>query len=916
MGPPIGVRTGPRPRSPPRDPLIAASLLPSVCLSESSQISARIAAGKGTTEDGDGMQVFVVTGAARIAEGVETIERAKERVQNNFPFFSGTSLREVGLAIGLASRSEAPLWGSCFGHTPTDLPNNPPTTDPGSRSFTMRLTLRTLLAYLDDILEPSHAREIGKKISESGYASSLVEHIREVMRKRRLGAPEPSGPGIGLDPNSVAEYLDNTLSPEEVADIEKICLESDLHLAEVAACHQILTIVLGEPVDVPERTRERMYVLGEERQNRPAPKDDRRNGEPRQPVPSVTGSTQPRPEPEKPRAYEGVPDYLRPTPVWRRVGPIVAGLVIGGVWLTMIWSSPSLIRPKSNTGSETDGQLADASASDADDPAATIADGILNGTQTGVPENSEPEISSNETPPNNLAATRENSPSIRDLDGFDPPPPADAPETAVVPETEPGSTTNSSETNNAVAGTRSAAPESATPAAPKPGTVGTTTTPAATATTIPRTSEPTTVAAVTPPGTRPSPANAASETVPSTPQLDEAAAAEKPQYQAAPEIMYASRDGVFLIRTTDGWRTMPRRSMVRTGDTLAAPEPFSTTLDVTSLGMTIEVFAGTALEIVGSSDEARLVLRLTQGRLAFQNRSITDPENPTIVSVLIGDEVFHLTFSSENSVCGVEVVPTEPQKFEQPPVADQFVGNLFVGRGAVNASVGTPGGRLLAAPAWLPLTVSVREQMEKAGEDVPILPVPEWLDLDADRMSPAQRRYAVRFEKELDPEVPIHLSIPAAVESQVPDIATLAVRCLAVTGLSEQLVEALARVEFTEARDAAIQAIRQWLPRDPKNAAALRQALEKNFPPDEVDPVYRLLWGYDEMDARNEATSRILIDWLQSDSEVIRQLAYFHIYRLTGQRHDYRPNLPEDQRRVAMKRWESHLEKNDGKLLP
>ena len=762
----------------------------------------------------------------------------------------------------------------------------------------MRLTLRTLLAYLDDILEPAQAREIGEKISESGYASSLVEHIREVMRKRRLGAPEPSGPGIGLDPNSVAEYLDNTLSPEEVADIEKICLESDLHLAEVAACHQVLTIVLGEPVDVPEQTRERMYVLGETRRDKPAAKeDDRKNGESRERVPSVTGTTQPKQEVAKARGYEGVPEYLRPTPVWRRVGPIVAGLVIGGVWLGMIWSSPSLIHSTSDDGSDAGEQLADASSANTTGSAAEIADGILNGSEVAVPGNTEPEIPSNEPPTNNLLASRENSPSIRDLDGFDPPPPADAPE--------PGS--------DSVTTTVAASPGPATPVAPEPVATTTTTTPSATATTLPRSTEPTTVAAVTPTGTTPVPTTAPA--TPTATQPPDPAPIEQPEYQPAPDIMYASRDGAFLIRTADGWRTMPRRSMVRTGDALAAPEPFSTLLDVTPLGMTIEVFGGTALEVVGSSDEAGLVLRLTQGRVAFQNRSVADPENPATVGVLIGDEVFHLSFSSENAVCGVDVVPTEPQKFEKGPEVDQFVGNLFVGRGAVNASVGKPGGRLLTAPAWLPLTVSVREQMEKAGEDVPILPVPEWLDLESNRMTPAQRRYATRFEKELDPEVPIHLSIPAAVESQVPDLATLAVRCLAVTDHSEQLVEALARADFTEARDAATRAIRQWLPRDPKNGDALRKSLEMNFPAGQVDPIYRLLWGYDETDAQNEATSRILVDWLKSDSEVIRQLAYFHIYRLTGQRYDYRPNLPKDQRRVAMKRWESHLEKNDGKLL-
>jgi len=132
-------------------------------------------------------------------------------------------------------------------------------TDP--RKINMRLTLRTLLAYLDHTLEPQDAELLRTKISESAFATQLVERIQTSLVNTHLSAPAPDAVAPVEDANVICEYLDSTLSAEQVAEIERACLESETHLAEAAACHQILTMVLGQPADVSPSLRQRIYEL-------------------------------------------------------------------------------------------------------------------------------------------------------------------------------------------------------------------------------------------------------------------------------------------------------------------------------------------------------------------------------------------------------------------------------------------------------------------------------------------------------------------------------------------------------------------------------------------------------------------------------------------------------------------------------
>jgi len=111
----------------------------------------------------------------------------------------------------------------------------------------MRLTLRTLLAWLDNVLPAGEQAELAEKVAASAAAPVLIERIRRVVEQPTLSAPPTAGRGLAADANSVAEYLDNTLPSEQLEAFERLCIESDLHLAEVAACHGLLADVAGDP---------------------------------------------------------------------------------------------------------------------------------------------------------------------------------------------------------------------------------------------------------------------------------------------------------------------------------------------------------------------------------------------------------------------------------------------------------------------------------------------------------------------------------------------------------------------------------------------------------------------------------------------------------------------------------------------
>jgi hypothetical protein len=195
----------------------------------------------------------------------------------------------------------------------------------------MRLTLRTLLAWLDDTLPPNEVRHIGKQVAESPFAQELVDRTYRVTRQRRLLVPSGNGPEA-TDANLVSAYLDNELSPDEVAEYEKKCLTSDVNLAEVASVHQILSLI-GQKAKVPTDAKKRMYRLVKGRESAYAQDAVRRPAAPAV-AESVTPPIAPWSSPMAPRR-----------PLAERLG--IASLVVGLIAL-IAWTAYTTFAPDSD----------------------------------------------------------------------------------------------------------------------------------------------------------------------------------------------------------------------------------------------------------------------------------------------------------------------------------------------------------------------------------------------------------------------------------------------------------------------------------------------------------------------------------------------------------------------------------------
>jgi hypothetical protein len=758
----------------------------------------------------------------------------------------------------------------------------------------MRLTLRTLLAYRDDILEPAEAKEIGEKIHVSSFASSLVERINDVLRRRRIGAPDVSGPGSQPDANVVAEYLDNLLSPEEITEFERICLGSDEYLAEVAATHQVLTLVLGESIEIPSRLRERIYALGAVA---PPPDLAEENGK-AEPIPKISGVKAVVADRNVSSSTwddfaARLPDQLRRKPAWKRSLPYILGALIlvgwGYMMVTDYITTRDDVAPQTAGATEEDVAAEGRHHAQGDQRAQSGT--RANGSELPVAANRDP---GGRSEPSHGRTDRSSADAQRATPSPITPPPmgraaeepidvliqgeADLVESSPPPPSEPRIADAESGPQRLPDGpSADADPESTRDA----------------------------LAAVE-----------AADPAPAADSLEPPQALPKPPplLPDSYEVQYVNADGAFLHHDAEAeqWSVMPRRSLIFVGEEIASPEPFDSRLTVSDDTLVVEVIlrGGTRLRLLEPTVESRLGFEIDQGRVLIVRRE-SEAARPLPLRLKIRNDQWLCEFSEPQTVIGVEVVPVPPSGVEDMTGRSEYTGGITLAAGSARLTDTATGQAFELHPEQGSLAFSAHPDAPGIAAEA-TLSRPDWM-LEGAATAPLVRQTATRYEREFLPDQPISQSIRPVVKDRQPRISELATKTLALTGSLPGLIDALS-ASHEESRIAAIEGIRSWLPRDEQNGRQLQSELENRFREEDAAALYRLLWGYSPSDARNAFVSAELVDWMADEEIAIRELAAYHVHHLTGRHLGFRADRRPDEREAVVRRWREHLE-DTGALL-
>lgn len=736
----------------------------------------------------------------------------------------------------------------------------------------MRLTLRTLLAYLDDRLPPANAREIGQKIANSPFTTDLVERIRDVKRRRRLADPGKAQPMI--EPNLIAEYLDDQLTPDLVARIEREILASDAMLAEVAAAHEILGL-LRDPVTVESRLRDRLYGLD------PSGKTSLARALNAESSPSAAAAA-------PASAWKPLPAQKTSS---KRMPVIVAG-VLGLVWLAVLISDSNLFGPtKQQLAVQENVAAADKGLANADQAAkpdqVALADGKAG--QGDVARNDNPHAVNDATKAIAAANSQEAGSKKPNAVGA---------------------------TNNDPAGSAQI------PATEKPMVE---TTPADTAS----------ATASTPPANpNPNPTEVVVAIEPEVPvayylQVD----SRSLMVREEPVGSWHSFAGIPGGDAVDIAPNNVNCGPILGPSWFGVTERFPLIVTTGTKGYVAELLGPCLARMQRGASGG---LDLLTGRLKLSaNPAITwnDAIRPEL-NLGVGQTLTRLTLGSADTRIALEVSPVMPVLQDSLPTPDetmieiagsflqidsdlQVKMTVLEGFVLMKSPEQTEAAELKQNQRAIWTVAGLRDSstvMIDNGEAVSALPA--WYFDSSSEPLPEVSKQNVRLLELLSNNAEPGDSVLPLLDERNPQYGVLAVQVLSLTRDTDRLLSVLFGMRDESIHRAAIDGLTAIMNSSSAGRKAVRLGLETRIPKADAEPVLQLLKGLTASQAADPTVVLDLMAMLESERLVVRTLAIYRMEQMTKDRKGFHPDADSSRRREAIRRWQRSIDQNSGRLVP
>ena len=754
----------------------------------------------------------------------------------------------------------------------------------------MRLTLRTLLAYLDNILESEDRAVLEKKIQESEFAQDLIRRSRETVNDQELSALDPIGYGPREDPNTVAEYLDNTMAREQIEEFERQCIENgvgaDTRLAEVTSCHHILTMVLGDPVQFSASSRDRMYRIAVDH-NAATQIDSFATGQEISSLePDLQGENEhsidiyedsnDRFDPSDLLPGSNVPEYLRGEDQPRRWLPIVAttlvAAVVTGVLLILFESDVDLKNEKLSKG------IAKSDSPNEGFDSGPAPEQNLELKTNLAPAAPVPKVPTDSSPVN----AGEGTTTLQGDDISKNTPPEDV----TLAEDSEKSSANSVSAEEYLEST-------------VPSNVGSA---AAVENSTNNTGETNEVSPDEHSGisSEPSRSNSIPQDEDNTEELASGADASEEKIDQVNQVFgrLVSDDQILLV-TSDGFdelRWLPPKSNLKQGHQLLALPTFRPNLSL--LAFTVELDGGSLLELLELDGGGTPTVSLSYGRMVVR----TNFNGAKLRLKINTKRAITLTLNSTETAIGIEVLPKAPVG-RNPEASDrEYAINIYSLSGSVDWQEATLRGVIDAG------------QMQALGSMPPIEPksiesAPKWLT--EVKVSSLEKRAVPVVRDVVREDRPVKLSFQELVSKRRQEVKRLALRCCSYIGYFDPLVEALGDENMNRHWENCATDLSMAAKRHPEYASRVRETMER-LRSDKGTDLYRMLWGYTDDDLLKQGQAELLVELLSSEDLDLRVLSHWNLKNITGKRYTFQPaDKSESKRRVSIKRYENLLEKGE-----